>query len=322
MKLPRRISELLKRKEQFLLDSEAKLNTALGKMQGALVSKVTAEIIPLLDVSNGVIRNTLKNYRLLASLDRVYADFQKGQRIPFVEEVGGSVNGIVKMNVKYFQVMMGLELPEVFESVSLAAAKRISVRLGLEGGKIVSGGFFETLIKNEGLLLELKQFMSQAVTAQVPMKDFIKGLNTLITGDKDKPGGIEKQFNRYAHDIYMQYDSAYSTSLATEIKLNYFVYQGGLVRDSRDFCVANNNHVFKREDTEKWRTWTPEKAVFPEGYKIKQRDKSAVPSYISYPGYQPLIDRGGFNCRHYLGWVTDGIAEKLQKSNKNNKLIS
>ena len=47
------------------------------------------------------------------------------------------------------------------------------MRLGLAGGDIIGGGFLETLIKNEGLLLELKQFMAQAVTAQVRTKDFI-----------------------------------------------------------------------------------------------------------------------------------------------------
>jgi hypothetical protein len=285
-------------------------------MQDALVSKVTSEIIPQLDIANGDIKNTLKNYRLLASLDKVYTDFQKGQRIPFVEEVGGSVAGITKMNKTYFQVMMGLELPEVFETVSANAAKKIGLRLGLDGGKIVSGDFFETLIKNESLLLDVKQFTSQAVTGQFPMKDYIKGLNTLIIGDGEGPGGIERQFDRYAHDVYMQYDSAYSTALADETGMNYFIYQGGTVKDSRDFCVSNNNKIFKREDAEKWRTWTPADGVYPAGYVMKSKHPNEVPSYLSYPGYDPITDRGGYNCRHYIGWLMDSIAERMIKADE------
>ena len=314
MKLPKRVDELLRKKEQYLLSSETSLNKTIRKMQDMLVSKVTAEIIPQLDMSGGRIRNTLKNYRLLAALDKVYADFQKGQRIPFVKEVGGSVAGITKANVTYFEVMMGLETPELFAKVAENAAKKIGMRLGLEGGKIVSGGFFETLIKNESLLLDVKQFTAQAVTGQFAMKDYIKGLNTLIVGDDVKPGGIEKQFNRYAHDLFMQYDSAYSTALADETGMNYFIYQGSLVRDSRDFCVANAGKIFKKEDAEKWRTWTPDQGVYPAGYKVKQRDTSVVPSYLSYVGYDPIIDRGGFRCRHYIGWLLDSIAERMIKA--------
>lgn len=314
MRLPRRIDDLLKRKEQFLLSSEAALNTKLRQMQNILVSKITEEIIPELDVSGGRIRNTLKNYRLLTSLDKVYTDFQKGQRIPFVEEVGGTTARITAMNQQYFNVMLGVEVPGLFPKVAKEAAAKMYARLGLEGSKIIVGGYFETLIKNEALLLDVKKLAAQAVTGQFRMKDFVRGLNTLIVGEDGKPGGLERQFNRYAHDLYMQYDSAYSTALADATGMNYFIYQGGTVKDSRDFCVANNNKVFKREDAEKWRTWTPSQGVYPEGYKVKQKDQSAVPSYLDYPGYDPLTDRGGYNCRHYIGWITDSIAQRMKKN--------
>lgn len=227
------------------------------------------------------------------------------------------MSGITKANVSYFEVMMGLETPKLFTKVAENAAKKIGMRLGLEGGKLVSGGFLETLTKNEALLLDLKQFTAQAVTGQFPMKDYIKGLNTLVNGDDTKPGGIAKQFDRYAHDVFMQYDSAYSTALADETGMKYFVYLGSIIKDSRDFCVSNINKVFTREDAEKWRTWTPEKGTYPVGYKIKQKDTSAVPSYLSYVGYDPLVDRGGFNCRHSIGWINTSIAERMLKAQKN-----
>jgi len=114
----------------------------------------------------------------------------------------------------------------------------------------------------------------------------------------------------------MQYDSAYSTALAEETGLKYFMYMGSLVKDSRDFCVAHAGKIFTREDAEKWRTWTPEKGEYPEGYQVKQRDTSAVPSYLNYPGYDPLLDRGGYRCRHFLSWLNTSIAERMLKAQK------
>ena len=138
-------------------------------------------------------------------------------------------------------------------------------------------------------------------------------MNDLITGSGEKPGGIESHLNRYAHDLYMQYDSAYATSLAEETGMKYFVYLGGKIEDSRDFCVAHDNKVWTTEEAKKWSEWTPAKGVYPPDYKIKQKDKNAVPSYIaSYDGYQPLVHRGGFNCRHHLGYIMEGLAFEMR----------
>jgi len=76
MKLPRRLSDVLKRKEDWIAGREAKLQTAIMKMQEALLAKTMSEIIPKLETTNGKIRNTLKNYQLLASLDKMYKDFE------------------------------------------------------------------------------------------------------------------------------------------------------------------------------------------------------------------------------------------------------
>ena len=155
--------------------------------------------------------------------------------------------------------------------------------------------------------------MSQSVTSQVSTKDFIASMNDLITGSGEKHGGIESHLNRYAHDLYMQYDSAYATSLAEETGMKYFVYLGGKIEDSRDFCVAHDNKVWTTEEAKKWSEWTPAKGVYPPDYKIKQKDKNAVPSYIaSYDGYQPLVHRGGFNCRHHLGYIMEELAFEMR----------
>jgi hypothetical protein len=37
-----------------------------------------------------------------------------------------------------------------------------------------------------------------------------------------------------------------------------------------------------------------------------------VPSYLGYAGYQPLIDFGGYRCRHGIGWISDELAQDLR----------
>ena len=51
----------------------------------------------------------------------------------------------------------------------------------------------------------------------------------------------------------MSYDSAYSTPLAEETGMKYFIYLGGRIQDSRDFCVALDGKVWSRAEAEKLR---------------------------------------------------------------------
>ncbi len=313
MRLPKRIADIIQRKDEFIARREASLNKSVVRLQNMLISKLTREIIPMLDTSGGKIRNTLRNYQLLQSLDRVYKDFSTTQRLAFVSEIGDTARGLTGLNKQFFTITMGASLPATFGKVLAATETKMLTAIGIKGGKILGGGFLDSLTANTELLTSVKNLMSQAVTSQVSTKDFIASMNDLITGSGEKPGGIESHLNRYAHDLYMQYDSAYATSLAEETGMKYFVYLGGKVQDSRDFCVAHDNKVWTTEEANKWSEWTPAKGVYPPDYKIKQKDKNAVPSYIaSYDGYQPLVHRGGFNCRHHLGFIMEELAFEMR----------
>lgn len=313
MKLPRRIEDVIKRKDEFIMRREASLNKSVVRLQNMLISKLTREIIPMLDVNDGKIRNTLRNYQLLQSLDRVYKDFGTTQRLVFVTEIGDTARGLTTLNKQFFTVTMGASLPEKFGRILAATEKKMMTAIGIGGGKILGGGYLDSLSTNTELIASVKNLMSQSVTAQVRTKDFIAGMNDLITGSGEQPGAIETYLKRYAHDLYMTYDRAYATSLAEEVGMKYFYYIGGTIEDSRDFCVAHNGKVWTTEEAQKWKEWTPAKGTYPEGYKIKQKNRNEVPTYISqFDGYQPLVHCGGFNCRHHVGYIMEELAFEIR----------
>ena len=148
------------------------------------------------------------------------------------------------------------------------------------------------------------------------MKDYVKALREMVTGSPDKTGSMERQFQRFAYDIYQQYDAAINLMLGNEMGFKYFIYQGGLIEDSRDFCAAHNNKVWSVLESEIWGEWTPSQGEYPVGYEVKAKDIYSVPSYLGYAGYDPLIDRGGYNCRHAMGWISDDIALKMRPNLK------
>jgi hypothetical protein len=65
-----------------------------------------------------------------------------------------------------------------------------------------------------------------------------------------------------------------------------------------------------------WATWTPADGEYPPGYEVKAKDIYAVPSYLGYPGYDPGLNRGGYRCRHALGWIGEQLAREMNSDLK------
>ena len=289
------------------------------KLQSQLFNDIIGALIPELDIKDGLIVDNAKNYRLISILDKTYRDFQKASSQILLDQVVKNTTKISALSANYFSVMLSGDLPKRFDKIITKADKLINLRLGLDGGKLVRGGFLKSFFDSNVLGTDLKNMTSKAVTSNMDMREYVKVLKRMITGSPDYQGGLERQFQRYAYDLYQHYDAAYNLMLGNEFGFTYFIYQGGLIVDSRDFCAAHNNKVWSVDESEEWVMWAPADGEYPMGYEVKQKDVYAVPSYLGYPGYDPLIDRGGYNCRHALGWVNDELAFRMRPElNKHN----
>ena len=316
MKTPKKIVELLNSKQAYLDLQRGKLESSVIKIQSQLLDKLLAEIIPSLDIKDGIIQDTTKNYRILSGLDKVYDKFTASLLIGL--EFAKTTTKIVELNKVLFERTL-TDISARFEKIIEATANKINLKIGLQNNKLIPNGFLNSVIKDKTIITDVKSYVSKSITGQVDQKDFVRGLSNLIQGEPKivdgkviRTGRLERQYRQYGYDLYQQYDRAYSSSLATEFEMNYFLYQGGLIEDSRDFCVAHNNKVWTREEAADWDTWKPYMGEYPAGYEIKQKDIYDIPSYLGYPGYQPLIDAGGYNCRHSIGYISDELAFQMR----------
>jgi len=315
MRTPKRISDILNHKQAFIDQNRDKLEKSVIKAQEKLLNTLLSEIIPELDVENGIIKDSTKNYRLLSGLDKVYKDFTVVSNSLLIPQIAKTIAGINEIGRDYFKIVLSDSMISRFDKVLESTINKMTLRIGLKDGKSISGGFLDSVIKDNSALTTVKNYVSKSVTGQIDSKEFIKGLSKMVTGD-EKPGLLERQYQRYAYDIYQQYDRAYNTSLAAEFDMKYFLYQGGLIEDSRDFCVSHNNKVWSVDEAADWDRWMPWMGEYPPNYEIKQKDHYQVPTYLGYAGYQPMIDFGGYNCRHGIGFIDDALAFELRPSLK------
>jgi len=199
---------------------------------------------------------------------------------------------------------------KIFDDVVAKAEQTIKDKIKLDTYFFSQCHRMSPILQSSSILAEIKGIITKSIISKVESRECAREIQGIISCSNLYTREMDNEIGELLFNFYMQYDSAYSNALAEKTGLNYFMYLGGKIKDSRDFCVAHDAKVWSRDEAALWPMWTPEEAEFLEDYTVKQKDQSKVPSYLSYPGYSPLIDRGGYNCRHHLGWISDDLAKK------------
>jgi len=314
MPLPNKLIDLLYQKQDYINSQRDNLERSVIDMQDKLLNKIIADAISELDTQDGKIMNTARNFKILSALDDVYTQFNEVSQKMVVQKMANGLLQINSFNSQYFKIITLNEATvKRFDSVIQKTNKLMSARIGItDQGVIKTGGFLDSFISDNRLLTETKQLVSRGITGGQNITDVKADLKAKIVGTKDYTGGFERYYRQFAYDTFQEYDRGYGKNAADEFGMNYALYQGGLIHDSRDFCRDHNNHVYTREEIAQFGSWTYETAQYIDSFN-DSGSQSGVPSYIeSFPGYDPFTCCGGFNCRHSLGWVTKGYAVKLR----------
>jgi hypothetical protein len=193
----------------------------------------------------------------------------------------------------------------------------MKTKINLDTHYFFHSNLLKPIFESSSILTEFKYIITKYVTSQKDMKDCVKEIKDIMTSYNLYNRDMEWDTKDLAYNFYQQYDAAYNMCLGLSFGFRFFIYQGGLISDSRDFCAAHNNKVWYYKEAFRWGEWTPSKGEYPSGYEIKQKDINTVPPYLDYPAYDPLIDRGGFNCRHALGWIDEKMAYNMRPDLKN-----
>jgi len=291
----------------FIEDHNGLLKSQVKKMQLELIKRLLVELVPKMEIEDGVIKNSMKNIRILENLNKTFTQFDLAVG---ANTTSTFVAGFYQLNLfenKYYMTLnkAGADFKKkLFETVLKETEKKMMYRLGIIEGstKYRTGSFLEGFVSDKTILNEVRDYVLKSVGSQKSVVDFGEGLKGLIDGVNENQGLFERYYQQYAYDTYSEYNNTYAEQLAAGLDLQCFIYTGGLIDKSRPFCEEHNDKVFTRNevtDIDKesaWVNWVDPKTGEP-------------PTYIaSFPGYDPLVNLGGWNCRHKLSWITNEMA--------------
>lgn len=264
---------------------------AIEKRQAALAKKVKAAQDALYKLLLESVERISKDP---AYVEQVFKQYQKSEGVQLVSALAQDIATISTYNYTYFlsyQDELNLSGKD-FSKIKGSVDSFIKDRIGLLGDKVQPDSFLSSILQDDTVKQRVKQQAYNSLLAGDGATSFRKNMKSLILGDGQKSGAIEGYYNTYVYDTYNQVDSAIQDQYAGELGLTAFVYEGGLISTSRSFCKSRNGKVFLNEEALK---------EWPE--QLKQ----AKPA-----NYNPLIHRGGFNCRHSINYITNRRAIRLR----------
>lgn len=140
----------------------------------------------------------------------------------------------------------------------------------------------------------LKAVVNRNINSGGSYSGFLDELKTFIKGAENN-GAMVKYANTWLRDSLFNYSRSYQQSVTADLKLEWYLYSGGLIKDSRDFCISRAGQIFNHKEIEKWAalTW--------QG-KRSGTSKSSI-----------FVFCGGWNCIHQLIPVSDKVVSKQVK---------
>lgn len=269
------------------------LDKELRTAEASLYRRILADILPALGVEDGKLKAGVSNLAKANLIERVFDELGDNEMKPILKQFAEKLIGISGRNADYY-LLTGQDADKV-ERIAKDIS-HIRAIIGIDkNGELLNNGYLSRLGRNDIARERIKTYLLTSIATKQGVTQFERGLRNLITTTKDVDGAIIGYWRQYAYDTYAKIREVDNLHFADELKLNYFIYQGGIIKTSRAFCIRKNGKVFSRDEA--LRDWPKDPTL------IDQKHLAT---------YKPLIDRGRNNCRHFLMWITEERANEIK----------
>lgn len=275
--------KLDKIKREFLNEALTDFDKAVANFQKKLLKYIIDEYLPQL--KDGRIQYTAANFRdaniFTSKIDKILSDFA-----PAFKEVAIKMLETSAYSADYFSSIAGVNATVADIEPKL---KILSERIGIDykTGKVIEGSYIYRLSKMDAVRNQIADYVGQSIATGADWKSFQSGMKELITGNSKIDGTLIRYSKQYVHDTARQASQQVDNFFADKYGLDYFLYFGDEIETTRPFCKSRYDKVFHKTDVKNW----------PDDLPYFQ------------PNYNFFIDRGGYNCRHMIRWITRAEAK-------------
>lgn len=287
------LQQRIEERERVITSLLSRLEKRVSQEQAEVLNAVLQNFVDKLETDeNGKILSSAYNRSLMQNFDTVFNKIAETTGVKTATEIASGASQILAVNKAYYQPFA--EGKTQLNKIGEKAQNTMRGWIGLDkDGKVKANGYLDTVIKSKPLRNVIKDMSMRAIVGQQGWNETKTEIKEFLVGNQLKSGAFEKYYRNYVYDTYSHLDRAVAEQYANDLKLNFAIYEGGLMETSRKFCREHNGKVYHKEEIAQMK---PEKAI--------------------PPNYNPFFDMGGYACRHHWNWIPDSVAFALRPDAK------
>lgn len=254
-----------------------------------LAEKVT-KIISQLDTVRGKIKPTVKNLRLLKTLRKEIQGVLEDNKYNLAfEKLSDNLGVIDSVNERYFAtIATEFTPPKVLAEAQNVAFEEMTQ--ALKGNGI-----------NANIVDNMIGMIQKDIIGGADFFELNQSLREFILSTPEIPSRLSAYTKQVVTDSVHQYNALYHEIVASDLGLEWYEYNGGLVTDSRCFCdkMVKKRFIHKSEfktvisgEINGKQCPIYKKTGLPQGMIAGTNENNLV------------INRGGWNCRHLMSVVS------------------
>jgi hypothetical protein len=209
-------AEYLHKREQLLIKK-------VDRIAIILFEKVFDNYLVKLEMEDGKLLASDKNFNIVKGLDEIYNSFVRSDNIPVIKSFIQDLQGINPINERYFSNIRR----DGIKATSERVAKIVDKSLGINGeGGIIKDGYADKFIRDKMVLKAIKKETNQALTNKTGFQEFRQNMQTLIQGSpkNELSGKLQQYYRNNAYDTYTKVDRLNQDLYAADLGLRYFVW--------------------------------------------------------------------------------------------------
>jgi hypothetical protein len=258
--------------EKLIVDTTDDYAKVAIEVQEAIYSRLLRTLKGLELDNEGYILQSSANRKILGQAEEIVNDQLPGTK--FTKSVSESIGAVPKidtLNNSYFS------------SISDAFKENRNFIKSIQSQTVAS---IEQNLLQDGLKIQVKtpitDILNRNINSGGQFKGFLDELRTYITGDNKVEGRILSYSRGYLKDALIQYSRTYQQAMTADLKLEFYLYSGGLIDTSRPFCVERAGKYFHHKEIESW-------AGLNWSGKIPTTTESSIFVFVA-----------GYGCQHEL----------------------
>ncbi len=274
--------ELAEEIESIVLSATEVFGEGVEKVQGVLYNRLLSVLKDLELDSEGYIKQSALNRRILYEAENVINEYLPGE----------SLTQMISRSLVTIPELDSLNTTYAFKISDSFKPNRTYFK-SLQSQTIQN---IESTLLQDGLTAQIKNplvdILNQNINSGGLFSGFLEQIQNFVKGNEEIEGRILSYSRTYLRDTMFNYSRTFQQAITADLGLEFYVYSGGTMDTTRDFCKARSGKFFHHDEVQNWakQSW--------QG----KRQGTTGSSIFSFCG--------GYNCTHSLIPVDSSIVPK------------